>query len=189
MIVWLNGTFGAGKTTTSRLLRDALPARVFDAEHIGFLLRGIIGDLPVSDFQDWPPWRGLTVATAHQVLAHAGGTLVIPQTVLRREYWSELMTDFAAHGVTVHAYTLHANRDTFTDRVERDTDEPTAKQWRLDHREAYESALRDWLAAASTVIDNTHLSPAAVAERIKSDIVSRSAPERRPHQVRSPENP
>ncbi len=33
MIVWLNGAFGVGKTTTSGLLAKTLPgARVFDAE-------------------------------------------------------------------------------------------------------------------------------------------------------------
>jgi hypothetical protein len=42
MIVWLNGTFGAGKTTTARELVTRLPdARVFGAEHVGFLLRQV----------------------------------------------------------------------------------------------------------------------------------------------------
>ncbi|MCD0445156.1 ATP-binding protein [Glycomyces sp. A-F 0318] len=170
MIVWLNGTFGAGKTTTARLLARALPARLFDAEHVGYLLRGVIGDLPHTDFKEWKPWRGLTVETARQVLDYAGGALVIPQSVLQREYWTELMDGFAAHGVPVHAFTLHADRAQLTARIEADADEPTAAQWRLDHRDAYEAALEQWMRARTTVVDTTHLTPAEVCERIAAAV-------------------
>jgi hypothetical protein len=167
MIVWLNGNFGAGKTTTARLLQTALPARVFDSEHIGFLLRPIIGDIPCTDFKEWAPWRGLTIETARQVLDFTGGTLVIPQSVLQHDYWTELMDGFAKYDLPVHAFTLHADRDVFTARVAADTAEPTAKQWRLDHRDAYETALDDWMAAETTVVDTTHRSPDATAAHIR----------------------
>ncbi|SDD01973.1 AAA family ATPase [Glycomyces harbinensis] len=159
MIVWLNGTFGAGKTTTARLLEAALPARVFDAEHIGYLLRGVIGDVPHADFKDWAPWRGLTIETARQVLDFVGGTLVIPQSVLQHQYWTELMDGFAKHDIPVTAFTLHAERDTFERRVRTDTAEPTALQWRLDHRDAYEQALGQWMRAETTLIDTTDRTP------------------------------
>jgi predicted kinase len=166
MIVWLNGNFGAGKTTTARLLQDALPARLFDSEHIGYLLRPIIGDVPCRDFKEWAPWRGLTVETARQVLDFVGGTLVIPQSVLQRDYWTELMDGFTKAAIPVHAFTLHADRDTFTARVCADTAEPAAKQWRLDHRDAYETALQDWMGEATHVIDTTHRTPEATAAHI-----------------------
>jgi predicted kinase len=166
MIVWINGNFGAGKTTTARLLKDALPARLFDSEHIGYLLRHIIGDLPHYDFKEWAPWRGLTIETARQVLDFTGGTLVIPQSVLQREYWTELMDGFAEHDIPVHAFTLHADRDVFQARVEADTAEPTARQWRLDHRDAYETALVEWMAAETHVIDTTHRTPDDTAAHI-----------------------
>jgi hypothetical protein len=57
MIVWLNGTFGAGMTTMARALVTRLPdARIFDAEHVGFLLRQVLPE-PPGDFQHLPPWR------------------------------------------------------------------------------------------------------------------------------------
>ncbi len=167
MIVWLNGNFGAGKTTTARLLKDALPARIFDSEHIGFMLRPIIGDVPCTDFKEWAPWRGLTIETARQVLDFVGGTLVIPQSVLQREYWTELTEGFAKADIPLRAFTLHADRDVFAARVEADTAEPTAKQWRLDHRDAYETALDAWMRDETTVIDTTHRTPARVAAHIK----------------------
>jgi hypothetical protein len=57
MIVWLNGTFGAGKTMTARELVARIPgSRIFDAEHVGFLLRQVLPE-PPGDFQHLPPWR------------------------------------------------------------------------------------------------------------------------------------
>ncbi|THV26228.1 AAA family ATPase [Glycomyces paridis] len=174
MIVWLNGTFGAGKTTTANLLKDALPARVFDAEQIGYLLRPIIGDVPCHDFKEWDPWRGLTVQTARQVLDFVGGTLVIPQSVLQRHYWTELMDGFAEAGIPVRAFTLHADREVFEARVEADRDEPTAVRWRLEHRDAYEAALEEWMREATTVLDTTGRTPGEVAALIGRHVGERS---------------
>ena len=166
MIVWLNGNFGAGKTTTAALLKADLPARIFDSEHIGFMLRPIIGDVPCTDFKEWAPWRGLTIETARQVLDFVGGTLVIPQSVLQHQYWTELMDGFAKADIPVKAFTLHADRDVFEARVKADTAEPTAAEWRLNHRGTYESALQSWMGEATTVVDTTRLTPEAVAARI-----------------------
>ncbi|MBB6406907.1 AAA family ATPase [Arthrobacter sp. AZCC_0090] len=78
MIVWLNGTHGAGKTTTSALVQQLLPdARVFDAEKVGEVLMDIKPGLPATDnFQHWEPWWTLVVETARRVLEYTGGTLV-----------------------------------------------------------------------------------------------------------------
>lgn len=51
------------------------------------MLRHVLATEKVDDFQDWRPWRALVVATAEQVLDYVGGTLVVPQSVLVREYW------------------------------------------------------------------------------------------------------
>lgn len=92
VIVWLNGTHGAGKTTTSALVQQLIPdSRVFDAEKVGETLMDITPGLPRTDnFQHWPPWRPLVVETARHVLDYTGGTLVMPMTVLVEEYWREI---------------------------------------------------------------------------------------------------
>jgi hypothetical protein len=47
VIVWLNGTHGAGKTTTSALVRQLIPdSRVFDAEKVGETLMDIKLPIP-----------------------------------------------------------------------------------------------------------------------------------------------
>lgn len=81
MIIWLNQPFGAGKTTTARLLLESDPALAFfDTEHIGYLLRPALEiRRPVADFQDWPTWRRLTVQTLAAVSQELSADVVVPQ--------------------------------------------------------------------------------------------------------------
>jgi hypothetical protein len=169
MIVWVNGTFGAGKTTTSKELVGLLPgARIFDSEYVGYMLRAILPDVPYANFQEWPPWRSLTVATARDLLAFVGGPLVIPQTVLVEEYWEELAAGFAAAGIPVRHYVLHTDPETLRGRILGDTEEIQA--WRLDHVEPYGEAFERWLSGAATVVPTTGRQPEEVAAWIAGDV-------------------
>ncbi|MCZ4100488.1 ATP-binding protein [Streptomyces sp. So13.3] len=170
MIIWLNGTFGAGKTTTSKELAAMVPnARIFDSEQVGYMLRHVLESVPVKDFQDWRPWRALVVETATQILGYVGGVLVVPQSVLVEQYWTELSAGFAAAGIPVRHFVLHTDQDTLTRRIESDTVETGARQWRLDHLTAYESA-RPWLSRTAETIDTTNLPPDRVAHAIASAV-------------------
>ncbi|MEU4092471.1 AAA family ATPase [Streptomyces sp. NPDC026673] len=167
MIIWLNGTFGAGKTTTSAQLSGLLPdARVFDSEHVGFMLRHVLAEaVPVRDFQEWPPWRALTVASLTQLHGYLGGTLIVPQTVLVEVYWREIADGLDRAGLPVRHFVLHTDPAELTRRIEQDTVETGARQWRLDHLEEYRKAL-PWLRAAGTVVDTTAAPPREVARRV-----------------------
>lgn len=169
MIVWLNGTFGVGKTTTSELLAKALPAaRVFDAENVGALLAPILAGVPCADFQEWVPWRGLVVETAARVLDYVGGTLVVPQTVLVEGYWDEITAGLGARGIPVAHFVLHAERESLVRRIETDgqvSDSP----WRLGHLDAYEQAL-PWLRERGTLVETDRLSPKQVAATILAQL-------------------
>lgn len=167
MIVWLNGTHGAGKTTTSALVQQLLPdSRVFDAEKVGEALMDIKPGLPaLGNFQHWPPWRTLVVETARRVLDYTGGTLVMPMTVLVEEYWREISAGLHQHAIPVRHFVLHADQATLRGRIEGDPDMgPSA--FRLEHLEPYAEAARTWLHADAEVIDTTRLTPTQVAQRI-----------------------
>ncbi|MEV7326644.1 AAA family ATPase [Micromonospora sp. NPDC093244] len=166
MIVWLNGTHGAGKTTTSALVQQLIPdSRVFDAEKVGETLMDITPGLPETDnFQHWPPWRQLVVETARRVLDYTGGTLVMPMTVLVEQYWREINEGLARHAISVRHFVLHADQDTLRRRIEGE--HPVPSPFRLKYLEPYAEAARTWLHAEAEVVDTTHLTPAEAAQQI-----------------------
>ncbi|MEU2035680.1 AAA family ATPase [Nocardia amamiensis] len=168
MIIWLNGTFGAGKTTTARELTALLPgSRIFDTEEVGLMLRHVLATETVRDFQDWQPWRGLVVAAATQILDYVGGVLVVPQSVLVHRYWQEIRAGLEEVAVPLHHFVLHAERDELLRRIETDPSEPNSP-WRLDHLDEYDAA-RQWHSQEAHVIDTTALQPREVATFIASE--------------------
>jgi hypothetical protein len=169
MIIWLNGTFGVGKSTTSELLAKALPeARVFDSERVGELLVPILADVPCEDFQEWDPWRGLVVETAARVLDFVGGTLVVPQSVLVERYWDEISTGLADRGVPIAHFVLHAEEQTLVRRIENDATMP-GSLWRLGHLAAYQQAL-PWLRRRGRIVETDRLTPDQVVRTIAAQV-------------------
>lgn len=174
MIVWLNGTHGAGKTTTSALVQQLLPdARVFDAEKVGEVLMDIKPGLPATDnFQHWEPWRTLVVETARRVLEYTGGTLVMPMTVLVESYWREISDGLAGHGIPVQHFVLHADQTTLRYRIQNDKDLGPST-FRFAYLEPYADAARTWLHDAAEVVDTTHIPPEQAARQIADAVLAR----------------
>ena len=86
MIIWLNGTFGAGKTTTGMRLAGRLAnARLFDPEEVGYLLMRTLEDHEFRDFQDLAPWRELVPVFTEKIALFTGQHLIAVQTVLRED--------------------------------------------------------------------------------------------------------
>ncbi|WP_255947608.1 NUDIX hydrolase [Streptomyces odontomachi] len=188
MIVWINGAFGAGKTTVARELIDVIPNSVFfDPEVLGEQLRTLLPAkrlAEVSDFQDLPIWRRLVVDTAAALLAEVGGVLVVPMTLLRQEYRDEIFGSLAARRITVRHLLLTpaetilrtriANRPAPADLSE---DEQRARrEWCYDHIEPYRHALAGWLAGDAYLVDNTDLTPRETALRIATAVRTGAAP-------------
>lgn len=164
MILWLNGTHGAGKTTTGALVQQLVPdSRVFDAEKVGETLMDITPGLPSTDnFQHWPPWRPLVVETARRVLDYTGGTLVMPMTVLVEDYWREISSGLARHAIPVRHFVLHADQGTLRERIMGYT-VLGPSSFRLQYLDPYAEAARTWLHGAAEVVDTTHLTPSQAA--------------------------
>jgi predicted kinase len=172
VIVWLNGTHGSGKTTTSGFVHKLLPdARVFDAEKIGEALMDITPRLPATDnFQHWPPWRALVVETARQILNYTGGTLVMPMTVLVESYWREISSGFADHAIPVQHFVLHADQETLRARIISDTIMGPSS-FRLHYLDAYAEAASTWLHDAAHIVDTTNTTPESVAQAIADAVL------------------
>jgi glutaredoxin-related protein len=134
MILWINGTLGAGKTSTANELVELLPhARINKPEQVGYMLRHVLTE-PVNDFQDWPPWRQLVVQTAAQVHDYVGGILVTPMTLLRRDYLQEIFDGLATHDLTVRHVLVHADPGELARHINQDQGVPEqTRRWRLDY--------------------------------------------------------
>ena len=134
MIVFINGPFGVGKTTVAELLVRRIPdALLFDAEIVGQFLRRVIPRSEhTGDFQDFPMWRTLTVATATQLREHYGRPLIMPMTIWQRAYFDEVLGGLRAQNPEVHHFCLTATLPTLEARI-RASDE--AIPWRLAHAE------------------------------------------------------
>ncbi len=118
MIIWLNGTFGAGKTSTATELADLLPrARQFDPEWVGYMLKANLCDLEFTDFQQLPPWRTLVPTVMAEVAALTGQDLIAVQTVLIESYWRELQAGLARLSLDVFHVLLDADPDVLAQRI------------------------------------------------------------------------
>ncbi|MBL1082781.1 NUDIX domain-containing protein [Streptomyces actinomycinicus] len=186
-VVWINGAFGAGKTTAARELIELIPnSTLFDPEIIG---GGLTHLLPpkrldeVGDFQDLPIWRRLVVDTAAAVLAELGGTLVVPMTLLRQEYRDEIFGGLAARRIAVHHLLLAPAETILRERIagreippELPDGELRTHQWAYDHIEPYRAALSTWLTADAHLVDTSALTPYETAARIAEAVGSGAVP-------------
>jgi len=155
VIIWVNGTFGAGKTTTSHLVADRSPElRLFDPESVGYMLRPNLTDYPVRDFRDWESWRILTPIVADEVVRFSGQSLVAPQTVLEEVYWDELLRGLSQRGHDVLHVLLDADEGILRARIEADMELAVARQGRLEHLPRYAEA-RAWMSRRADLVVNT----------------------------------
>jgi 8-oxo-dGTP pyrophosphatase MutT (NUDIX family)/predicted kinase len=177
VIVWINGAFGAGKSTTARELIDLIPnSALFDPEVIGGALTHLLPAKRLAeagDYQDLPIWRRLVIDTAAAMLTELGGTLVVPMTLLRQDYRDEIFGGLAARRIEVRHILLApaetilreriANRETPQDLPDG---EIRVRQWSYDQIQPYRHALAAWLTADSHPVDTGALTPYETALRI-----------------------
>jgi chloramphenicol 3-O-phosphotransferase len=164
VIIWLNGTFGCGKTSTAGELHSLVPSsRVFDPETVGYMLQPNLDDQPVSDFQHWPPWRPLVVATAAELARFTGQHLITPQTILVRAYLEQVFAGLRDAGLDVFHVVLDAAEDVLRQRIQGSAE---AQAWRLDHLAEYRTSRAWMIRAADLAVDTNCRTPAEIAYQI-----------------------
>ena len=142
MVIWINGAFGAGKTSVARQIAAMRAGTsLFDPEQIGFMLRRVLPSSKVDDFQDLGLWREFTVKLV--VEAARIGPVVVPMTVANPHYLEEISSGFSLNGVAMHHFTLDASTQALRRRLRRRLDWPASKRWALDRVESCTAALAD----------------------------------------------
>ena len=166
MVIWINGAFGAGKTRVARrLVAMRADAWLFDPERIGFMLRSLWPGGVAGDFQDLPIWRQLTMTTlAEAANGNRGRVLIVPMTLVNKDYFQEVMNGLAEKEVDVRHFTLLASPATLRRRIRWRLDRPASRRWALAQIERCSAALADPDFAVHVPTDTRPV--AAVAEEI-----------------------
>ncbi len=120
MLIWINGAFGAGKTTTAFELQKRLPnSRVYDPENAGYFIRK---NLPKAlwkvDFQDHPLWRQINLEML-RLLAKSEEHVIIPMTLVHRPYYNEIVQPLLEEGIHLHMILLLTEKVTLQHRLRK----------------------------------------------------------------------
>lgn len=164
MIIWVNGSFGAGKSQTAFELNKRLEnSFVFDPEKFGFRIqRDLPADIRKDDFQDYPIWRTYIAETLQYLAVHYKGTVIVPMTLVNKEYFRETVQFLREHEVRIDHYALVASEETVFRRLRKRGDGPNA--WNVKQVQRCVEALNDPLF--ETPIDTENKPIEQVAEEI-----------------------
>ncbi|WP_156757031.1 AAA family ATPase [Actinokineospora pegani] len=179
MIVWINGAFGAGKTTLAEKLHDRLPdVLAFDPEYVGFLLRQWAPG-PVADFQDIPLWRKLTAEFAVGLCREYQRPLVVPMTLVNTDYRDEIFDLVSQAGMDLLHVFLDVPRDELRRRIEGQVlvpDDPDrdarTREFRLGNITRCVAASSE-LPSETLVLRGDLLTPGQLADQVLEAITTR----------------
>jgi predicted kinase len=171
VIIWINGGFGAGKTTLAQELHRRLPdAVVYNPEDVGLMLWKWIP--PNGDFQHLPSWRELVVATALSLRRHHAQTLIVPMSLIRDAYRAEILGGLADAGEEVLHVFLKADAGVLRERLNARVTHPSNPEWDQAAREFGMTGVDEMVAAAARqpggtlMLRSDRLTPAELADEV-----------------------
>ena len=171
MIIWINGGFGAGKTTLAGELHRRLPdAVVYNPEDVGLMLWKWMR--PNGDFQHLPSWRELAVATALSLRRHHADTLIVPMSLIRDAYRAEILGGLADAGEEVLHVFLEADAGVLRERLNARVTDPKYSEWDQAARELGMPGVDEMVAAAARqpagtlMLRSDRLTPAELADEV-----------------------
>jgi hypothetical protein len=110
MLLWINGPFGGGKSSTARELRGRLPGSLIcDPEELGFGFQRMLPAGLRGDFQDFPAWRRGVREVLDLALRSADGPVIVPMTLIEPLYFAEVLGQLAEDGHDVRHFALLAD--------------------------------------------------------------------------------
>jgi gluconate kinase len=170
VIIWINGGFGAGKTTLAEELHRRLSdAVVYDPEDVGLMLWKWMR--PNGDFQHLPSWRELVVATALSLRKHHAEMLIVPMSLIRDAYRAEILGGLADAGEEVLHVFLEADAGVLSERLNARVTHPN-REWDQAAREIGMTGVDEMVAAAASqpvgtlMLRSDRLTPAELADEV-----------------------
>ena len=170
VIIWLNGGFGAGKTTLAEELHRRLPgAGLYNPEDVGLMLWKWMPSN--GDFQHLPSWRELVIATAVSLRRHHAGTLIVPMSLIRDAYRDEILDGLADAGEQVLHVFLEVDAGVLRDRLNARVTQP-GRTWDQAVREIGMTGVDEIVAAAARqpsgtlMLRSDKLTPTELADEV-----------------------
>lgn len=99
-MIWINGAFGAGKSTLAQELKTRLPDSLdYDPEFVGYILTKWVPAPDSRDFQDLPLWRRMVAQFAVGLWEEYRRPVIVPMTLVNGQYQKEIFTAVRAADV------------------------------------------------------------------------------------------
>jgi len=119
MIIWINGSFGSGKTTVATRLNEIIEeSHIYDPEEAGFYLRSNLPkEMVESDFQDIALWRLVNYQVIAEAAKNYPGTLIVPMTLVNPQYFDEIVGRLRNENIEIYHFFLKASADTLKQRL------------------------------------------------------------------------
>ncbi len=119
MILWINGTFGSGKTQTAAELHRRIPdSFVYDPENVGYWIReNEPKSLQADNFQDEPLWRSVNRDMLFHLDANYDGIILVPMTLVNAQYYYEIITAVRDNGADLRHFLLYPSQETVRKRL------------------------------------------------------------------------
>ncbi len=170
MIIFINGPFGAGKTTVAKMLVKAIPnSMLFDAEDVGYFLRHILNDVERTyDFQDLAMWRPLVVTTTRLLLETYQRPLIMPMTIWYRPYFDEVIGGLRQFEPQFHHFCLTAHKETLIARIQQRGTSPESFKWCMERNEQAIKAFQSPVFAQQ--INTEEMTPQEIVDEVLSKV-------------------
>ena len=117
MVIWINGSFGVGKTSTAEALKNKFEKSIiYDPEEIGGFLSNMFNH-EKYDFQDYELWRILN-SDILKYMCSIYEVVIVPMTITNKNYYDEIINQLKISGVEINHFILYASKEEIINRLD-----------------------------------------------------------------------
>jgi predicted kinase len=141
VLLWINGTFGVGKTHVAHELQRKIPGSIVsDPELPGLGIQRMYPPHLRMDFQETPWWAPTVAELLADLASRHDGHVIVPMTLADPDRHDRVFGTLDAAGVETRHVTLLASRESVRRRVRARFEDPDG--WPMEHYDANDDALR-----------------------------------------------
>ena len=116
MIIWINGSFGVGKTTVAEKLKEKIDKSIiYDPEKIGMFLSNTL-PTKEDDFQDYELWRTINYEMLKNLYTEFE-VIIVPMTITNLQYYNEIVGRLERDGINIKHFILIASKENIISRL------------------------------------------------------------------------